>query len=68
MQTEETEDRSSALLQAGCEVSVFWRIRRKMAAMYRSSSLDNKELMAVYGGERDHYYVRDEDCTSEVRL
>ncbi|KAL7383513.1 hypothetical protein ABVT39_012156 [Epinephelus coioides] len=36
-----------------------------MAAMYRSTSLENKELMALYGDERDDYFVRDEDCTSE---
>ncbi|XP_070834438.1 protein FAM161A-like [Chaetodon trifascialis] len=36
-----------------------------MAAMYRSAPLENKELMALYGGERDHYFVRDDDCTSE---
>ncbi|XP_071335929.1 protein FAM161A-like [Trachinotus anak] len=36
-----------------------------MAVMYRSRSLENKELMALYGGERDPYFVRDEDCTSE---
>ncbi|XP_039639071.1 protein FAM161A-like [Perca fluviatilis] len=35
-----------------------------MAAMYRSTSLENKELMALYGGERDHYFT-DEECTSE---
>ncbi|XP_040906309.1 protein FAM161A-like [Toxotes jaculatrix] len=33
--------------------------------MYRPPSLENKELMALYGGERDHFFVRDEDCTSE---
>ncbi|XP_067466813.1 protein FAM161A-like [Thunnus thynnus] len=36
-----------------------------MAVMYRSRSLENKELMALYGGEGEHYFVRDEDCTSE---
>ncbi|XP_051276659.1 protein FAM161A-like [Dicentrarchus labrax] len=36
-----------------------------MALMYRSTSLENKELMALYGGERDHYFDRDEDFTSE---
>ncbi|XP_056251167.1 protein FAM161A-like [Seriola aureovittata] len=36
-----------------------------MTAMYRSRSLENKELMALYGGDRDPYFVRDEDCTSE---
>ncbi|XP_044071310.1 protein FAM161A-like isoform X2 [Siniperca chuatsi] len=35
-----------------------------MATIYRSPSLENEELMALYGGERDHYFV-DEDCTSE---
>ncbi|KAI3363432.1 hypothetical protein L3Q82_012047, partial [Scortum barcoo] len=39
--------------------------RRKIAAMYRSHSLENKELIALYGGVREHYFVRDEDCTSE---
>ncbi|XP_034537130.1 protein FAM161A-like [Notolabrus celidotus] len=33
--------------------------------MYRSPSLENKELMALYGGEREHFFVRDEDCGSE---
>ncbi|XP_074501483.1 protein FAM161A [Sebastes fasciatus] len=36
-----------------------------MAAMYRSTSLENKELMALYEEEGDHYSVIDEDCTSE---
>lgn len=36
--------------------------------MYRSVSLENKELMSLYGEERDRYFVRDEDCASEVRL
>ncbi|XP_032397626.1 protein FAM161A [Etheostoma spectabile] len=35
-----------------------------MAATYQSTSLENKELMVLYGGERDHYFT-DEDCTSE---
>ncbi|XP_034753750.1 protein FAM161A-like [Etheostoma cragini] len=35
-----------------------------MSAMYQSTSLENKELMALYGGERDHYFT-EEDCTSE---
>lgn len=34
--------------------------------MYRSVSLENKELMSPYGEERDRYFVRDEDCASEV--
>lgn len=35
--------------------------------MYRSASLlDNKEVMALYGEDRDHYCVKDEDCISEV--
>lgn len=38
-----------------------------MAAMYRSPSLGNKELVALYGGERDDYFDKDEDCISEVR-
>ncbi|KAM8739331.1 protein FAM161A [Acanthopagrus schlegelii] len=33
--------------------------------MYRSVSLENKELMSPYGEERDRYFVRDEDCASE---
>ena len=41
---------------------------KKMAAIYRSPSLENEELMALFGGERDHYFVGDEDCASEVRL
>lgn len=36
--------------------------------MYRSRSLENKELMALYGGEEEHYFVGDEDCASEVRI
>lgn len=37
-------------------------------AMYRSASLlDSKEVMALYGEDRDHYCVKDEDCISEVR-
>nr|XP_046258121.1 protein FAM161A-like [Scatophagus argus] len=36
-----------------------------MTAMYRSACLENKELMALYGGEGDPYGGRDEDCTSE---
>lgn len=36
-----------------------------MEAMYRSPSLGNKELVALYGGERDHYFDKDEDCISE---
>lgn len=36
--------------------------------MYRSASLlDSKEVMALYGEDRDHYCVKDEDCISEVR-
>ncbi|XP_074532062.1 protein FAM161A [Halichoeres trimaculatus] len=33
--------------------------------MYRSPSLENKELMALYGGERERFFVRDEDCCQE---
>ncbi|XP_047459385.1 protein FAM161A-like [Mugil cephalus] len=33
--------------------------------MYRSPALESKELVALYGRERDHYYDRDEDCVSE---
>uniref|UniRef100_A0A4W6DUD4 Protein FAM161A n=2 Tax=Lates calcarifer TaxID=8187 RepID=A0A4W6DUD4_LATCA len=36
-----------------------------MAGMYRSLSLEKKELMALYGEEKDYYFVRDDDCTSE---
>lgn len=37
-------------------------------AMHRSASLlDNKEVMALYGEDRVHYCVKDEDCISEVR-
>lgn len=71
MQTEATEDAQklcSAVLQTFVKFLFFWRIRRKMTAMYRSTSLENKELMALYGDERDDYFVRDEDCTSEVRI
>ncbi|KAK9541207.1 hypothetical protein VZT92_001270 [Zoarces viviparus] len=40
--------------------------------MYRSTSLQNKDLMALYGGGGggggggDHYCVTEEDCSSEV--
>ncbi|CAJ1066662.1 protein FAM161A-like [Xyrichtys novacula] len=33
--------------------------------MYRSPSLENKELMVLYGGEGEHFFVSDEDCGSE---
>ncbi|XP_038163341.1 protein FAM161A-like [Cyprinodon tularosa] len=36
-----------------------------MAVMYRSSALENEELMALYGEEREIYGQRDEDCISE---
>ena len=36
----------------------------KKAAMHRSSALENKELMALYGGR---CFVKDEDCIAEVR-
>ncbi|XP_030604380.1 protein FAM161A [Archocentrus centrarchus] len=36
-----------------------------MAVMYRSPFLENKELVALYGGERDCYFDKDEDCISE---
>lgn len=37
-------------------------------AMYRSASLlESKEVMALYGEDRDRYCVKDEDCISEVR-
>lgn len=39
-----------------------------MAVMYRSSALENEELMALYGEEREIYGQRDEDCISEVRI
>ncbi|MEQ2288754.1 hypothetical protein AMECASPLE_026073 [Ameca splendens] len=36
-----------------------------MAVMYRSPALENNELMALYGEEREIYYEKDEDCNSE---
>lgn len=39
-----------------------------MAVRFRSHSLDNKELQALYGEGREHYLSRDEDGTSEVRI
>ncbi len=39
-----------------------------MAVMHRSASLEKKELMALFGEERDNDFARDDDCTSEVRL
>lgn len=39
-----------------------------MAVMYRSPALENNELMALYGGEREMYFDKDEDCISEVRI
>ncbi|KAM7385290.1 hypothetical protein PAMP_001378 [Pampus punctatissimus] len=36
-----------------------------MSVMYRSHALKNQELMALYGGEGEHCYMSDEDCTSE---
>ena len=39
-----------------------------MAAMFRSSSLENTEEMSLFEREKDNYFVTDEDCRSEVRL
>ncbi|XP_054885738.1 protein FAM161A-like [Poeciliopsis prolifica] len=36
-----------------------------MAVMYRSPALENKELMALYGQQREIYFEKDEDCISE---
>ncbi|XP_027129329.1 protein FAM161A [Larimichthys crocea] len=36
-----------------------------MAAMYRSASPEQKEIMSLYGRGREHYFVGDEDCHSE---
>ncbi|KAM7408347.1 hypothetical protein PAMA_002180 [Pampus argenteus] len=36
-----------------------------MSVMYRSHSLENQELMALYGEEGEHCFMSDEDCTSE---
>ncbi|KAK5604623.1 hypothetical protein CRENBAI_014141 [Crenichthys baileyi] len=33
--------------------------------MYRSPALENNELIALYGKEREIYYEKDEDCNSE---
>lgn len=45
------------------------RTRRKTAAaMYRSPSLEIRELMALYGAERKSFSARDEDGASEVRI
>ncbi|XP_065815624.1 protein FAM161A-like isoform X1 [Labrus bergylta] len=33
--------------------------------MYRSPSLENKELIALYGGDREDFFVGDEDCGIE---
>lgn len=40
-----------------------------MADIYRSPSLENKELEALYGEDGDCYFDKDEDedCISEVR-
>lgn len=48
--------------------SDFGLIVKCLSAMYRSASLENEEMMALYGGERNRYLDRDEDCISEVRL
>ncbi|KAK1905346.1 Protein FAM161A [Dissostichus eleginoides] len=36
-----------------------------MAAMFRSSSLENTEEMSLFEREKDNYFVADEDCRSE---
>ncbi|KAM4729328.1 protein FAM161A [Anableps anableps] len=36
-----------------------------MSVMYRSPALENNELMALYGEEREIYFEKDEDCISE---
>lgn len=49
------------------EALLYFRLLvKRLSAMYRSASLGNKELMALYE-EREHYFVKDED-SSEVRL
>ncbi|KAF3841803.1 hypothetical protein F7725_023754, partial [Dissostichus mawsoni] len=37
-----------------------------MAAMFRSSSLENTEEMSLFEREKDNYFVADEDCRSEI--
>uniref|UniRef100_A0A096LWT9 FAM161 centrosomal protein A n=1 Tax=Poecilia formosa TaxID=48698 RepID=A0A096LWT9_POEFO len=34
--------------------------------MYRSPALENNELMALYGEQREIYFEKDEDCISEA--
>lgn len=50
----------------------FWliseEIRKNVAVMYRSPALENNQLMALYGQQREIYFAKDEDCISEVRL
>lgn len=46
----------------------FRLIVRYLSVMYRSASLENQELMDLYGGQRNRYLDKDEDCISEVRL
>ncbi|XP_033991840.1 protein FAM161A-like isoform X2 [Trematomus bernacchii] len=36
-----------------------------MAAMFRSSSLENTKEMSLFEREKDNYFVTDEDCRSE---
>ncbi|XP_068184192.1 protein FAM161A-like [Antennarius striatus] len=36
-----------------------------MTALYRSASLENQELIALYGRERDCFFVRDDDYAAE---